>query len=100
MRFLLLAALALPAASSALPPPSSPVRTPAAARSDCPADADLRMAKRPPRNKGATRLGEEPPADLAYAVWSHVGGCYRPVLIREGIGFGPGQPPSDPSLRP
>jgi hypothetical protein len=100
MRFLLLAALALPAASAALPPPPGLAATSARTDRDCPADRSLRMANRPFRNRGVTTLGEEPLADLAYAVWSHVNGCYRPVKIREGIGFGAGQPPSDPLARP
>jgi hypothetical protein len=100
MRFLLLAALVLPAASAALPPQPGPVATTARADRDCPADRSLRMANRPLRNRGVTTLGEEPSADLSYAVWSHVNGCFRPVKIREGIGFGAGQPPSNPPPRP
>jgi hypothetical protein len=99
MRLLILSALALPAASSALPPPV-PVQPAPLAQRDCPADASLRLAKRPRVNRGATTLGEEPAGDLAYAVWNHVGGCHKPLLIREGIGFGPGQPPSDQPALP
>jgi hypothetical protein len=99
MRLLVLAMLAMPASSSALPRPAAAPPT-AAPERDCPADLTLRTTSRPLTNRGVTRLGEEPPADLAYAVWSHVGGCHKPVLIREGIGFGPGQAPSDPRPRP
>lgn len=99
MRLLILVALALPAASAALPPPAPTGQAPLA-QHDCPADPSLRLAKRPQADRGVTILGQEPSGDLAYALWNHVGGCHKPLLIREGIGFGPGQPPSDQPARP
>jgi hypothetical protein len=94
MRLILAALLCLPAASSAAPQPApGPIRTPlGAARSDCPSDPSLRMARRPGRSATVTRLGEEPDAVLALTVYREVGGCHEPAIVREGIGYTPGHP--------
>ena len=84
MRLLLLFAFVLPSASAAAPAPDarSIVSTPR----NC-AKPGLRMAK---RGQGArvTRLGDEPPAMLAFTVYREVGGCPEPAVLVEGIGSG------------
>ena len=94
MRLLVLAALCLPAVTSAAPRPVAPApQSPLESRSDCPAEPSLRMAR---RGKPATvnRLGDEPAAASALAVYRHVGGCQTPAILREGIGFTPGSAPA------
>jgi hypothetical protein len=96
MRLIFAALLCLPAVSSAAPQqPTNPMRTPAeAARSDCPSDPSLRMARRPGKPAKVTRLGDEPSASLALTVYRQVDGCHEPAILREGIGYTPGRPPS------
>ena len=95
MRLLLLAALCLPAASTAAPQPASrPDPAVAFHRSDCPSNPSLQTARRPGKAATVTRLGDEPPAALALTVYRHVGGCQTPAILREGIGYTPGRPPA------
>lgn len=93
MRLAFLAlALALPAASSALPAP----RRPAAPAPHRLADAAIPsrlcgddMKARPirsPEGAKARRLGELPPGDLTLTVLNRVGDCIEPVTVRQGFG--------------
>lgn len=91
-------ALALPAASSALPaaPPSAvphrlgPNSMPSRLCRD-----DMKV--RPIRSREgakARRLGELPAGDLTLAVLNRVGDCFEPVVVRQGFGAidgGPGR---------
>jgi hypothetical protein len=85
-------ALALPAASSALPAASPPQ----AAAPHRTADAAVPsrfcrddMKERPIRSPDSARpkrLGELPPADLTLTVLNRVGDCIEPVIVRQGVG--------------
>ena len=94
MRLFVLAALCLPAVSSAAPQPSPDPAQPLLASRDCPADARLRTAQRPTGPATVNRLGDEPTAAAALAVYRQVGGCQIPAIVREGIGFTPGRAPA------
>ncbi len=95
MRLLVLALLCLPAASSAAPRPTAPApQSPLAAQRDCPPDPSLRMARRPGRPAAVNRLGDEPSAASALAVYRHVNGCQTPAILREGIGYTLGTAPT------
>lgn len=94
----LLAALAVPASSAALPPKSAPVpdskAQPAPSRgvargpgsnSNCPTDPRLH----PVDSTGTVKfrpLGELPPGALSLAVMREVDGCHQPVVVRHGYG--------------
>ena len=94
MRLFVLAALCLPAISSAAPQPAPDRAQPLLGSRDCPADAKLRTAQRPPGPATVNRLGDEPTAAVALAVYRHVGGCQTPAILREGIGYTPGRAPA------
>jgi hypothetical protein len=94
MRLFVLAALCLPAISSAAPQPAPERAQPLLGSRDCPPDARLRTAQRPAGQATVNRLGDEPTAAAALAVYRHVGGCQTPAIIREGIGFTPDKAPS------
>jgi hypothetical protein len=94
MRLLLLAILALPAASAAMPAPVRPLTVNAA--HPCPPAPGLRMAGREARGFAVRRLGDEPPGTLVLTVWREIGGCPAPAVLREGIGSGPARSPSRP----
>ena len=95
MRLLILALLCLPAALSAAPRAVVPApQSPLAAQRDCPADPSLRTARRPDKSARVNRLGDEPAAASALAVYRHVGGCQVPAILREGIGYAPGRAPA------
>jgi hypothetical protein len=80
MRLLVLALLCLPAVSSAAPRPiPSAPQSALAAQRDCPAQPSLRMA-RPGKPATVNRLGDEPAAASALAVYRHVGGCQVPAI--------------------
>ena len=91
MRLFVLAALCLPAISSAAPQPAPDQVQPLVASRDCPADPRLRTAQRPAGPATVNRLGDEPTAAAALAVYRQIGGCQTPAIIREGIGYMPGK---------
>lgn len=96
MRLAFLAlALALPAASSALPAASPPPAAPDSLRSAqsqlpsrfCRDDLKVRPIGSPGAAK-ARPLGELPPGDLTLTVLNRVGDCIEPVTVRQGYGLG------------
>lgn len=93
MRLFVLAALCLPAVSSASPQPAADTAQPLLTRSDCPADPRLRTVQRSQGSATVNRLGDEPTAALALTVYRQVGGCQVPAIVREGIGYTPGKAP-------
>ncbi|MGZ8284796.1 MAG: hypothetical protein ACXW27_07230 [Allosphingosinicella sp.] len=85
-------ALALPAASSALPvPPRATASAPhrladsAVPSRFCRDDLKVRPIRSPEGAK-ARRLGELPPGDLTLTVLNRVGDCIEPVTVRQGYG--------------
>lgn len=85
-------ALALPAASSALPaaPPPGAAASPRLARPAAPSRICGDSIR--PRDIGSAdlakpkRLGDLPPADLTLAVVNQVGDCIEPVTVRQSVG--------------
>ena len=80
---ILVAALAIPAATpAAAPAPPTPVKVIGPPQPPCPTDVRMR-----PLKEGSSarpeRLGELPPGELLYAVWRSVEGCVEPVIVRE-----------------
>ena len=95
MRLLVLALLCLPAASSAAPRPTVPTpQSPLAAQGECPERPSLRTARRPGKQATVNRLGDEPSAASALAVYRQMGGCQTPAILRDGIGYTPGTIPT------
>jgi hypothetical protein len=93
MRLLILcAAIALPASSTAAPPPA-PEKAQATASSTKPtcASANVQLADSPPKLE-ARRLDQLPSANLTLAVVREVEGCHEPVVVRYGYGAGFGAP--------
>lgn len=94
MRLAFLAlALALPAASSALPAaPQSQAAPHRLAGSAVPSRLcrdDLKVRPiRSPDGARPRRLGELPPGDLTLTVLNRVGECIEPVTVRQGYGLG------------
>ena len=91
MRLAFLAfALALPAASAALPAASPTAAPHRLARSFAPArfcrdEMKVRPIRAPDGPK-ARRLGELPPGDLTLTVVDRVGDCIEPRVVRQGVG--------------
>ena len=88
----LVLALALPAASSALPaapPPGAAVQH-RLAKSAIPSricgDSIRPRDISSPEAAKPKRLGDLPPADLTLAVVNQVGDCIEPVTVRQGVG--------------
>jgi hypothetical protein len=69
-------------------------QSPLAAQGDCLASPGLRTARRPGKPATVSRLGDEPAAASALAVYRHVGSCQTPAILREGIGYRPGTAPA------
>ena len=101
MRLLIaFAAFALPlAAASAERTRALPGRTDGVPMRPC---QDLRGQHAQKDGKGeAKRLGELPPGDLVLTVMQGTGRCFRPVIVRRGIGAaGEEAEPAPKPLRP
>jgi|GEM_PF-4294852 len=89
MRLLILcAAIALPASSTAAPPPApaKPQATASSTKPTC-SSANVHLADSPPK-LDAKRLDQLPSANLLLAVVRRMERCDEPVVVRYGYGAG------------